>query len=129
MDLPPDIYFRVVNISESYYILLNRLKKIERSALYSTAHKEGGQPHGTQVSDPTARKAERIIVKQEECQRKIKAIEEAWRPLGPRYKDFIKQNFFEKQDMQSIGLPMTIQEKKDVRAFFLIRVAKNLNEI
>lgn len=129
MDLPPDIYFRVVNISESYYVLRNRLKKIENSALFNTAHKEEGQPHGTQVSDPTARKAEKIIEKQEECQRKIKAIEWALNPLGPIYKDFIRLNLFDHRDMQSINLPMTVQEKKDVREFYLTKVARNLNEI
>ena len=128
MQLPIDVYYRVVNISESYYVLLNRLKEIENSVMYNTARKDG-QPHGSQISDTTAHKAERIIVKQEECKRKITAIERALNPLGPLYKDFIKSNLFEHKDLQSIDLPLSPQEKKDVRKFFLIKVAQNLNEI
>lgn len=128
MNLPADVYYRVVNISESYYVLLNRLKKIENSALYNTARKTG-QPHGNQVGNPTAHKAERIIEKQEECERKIKAIEQALNPLGPIYKDFVKLNFFEHRKLNDIDLPMSNQEKKDVRTFFLTKVARNLNEI
>jgi hypothetical protein len=128
MNLPADVYYRVVNISESYYVLRDRLKKIETSVMHNTARKDG-QPHGNQIADTTAHKAEKIIEKQEECERKIKAVERAWSPLGPLYKDFIKLNFFEHNDMQSIDLPMTLQERKEVRAYFLIKLARNLNEI
>lgn len=128
MGLPVDVYYRVVNISESYYVLRNRLKKIESSVLYNTARKDG-QPHGNQVADTTAHKAEQIIEQQEECLRKIKAVEQAINPLGPIYKDFIKLNIFEHKDIKNIDLPMSFQEKKDVRTFFLTKVARNLNEI
>lgn len=128
MNLPADVYYRVVNIAESYYVLLNRLKEIENSVLHNTAPKDG-QPHGNQISRPTEHKAEKILEKQEECKRKINAIERALKPLGPRYKDFIKLNFFEHKDMRSIDLPMSFQEKNDVRHFFLTKVARNLNEI
>jgi len=93
-----------------------------------TVHNDG-QPHGNQVGKPTELKAEKIIEKQEECKRKIKAVERAWNPLGPLYKDFIKLNLFEHKDMESIDLPITLQEKKEVRAYFLIKLARNLNEI
>jgi hypothetical protein len=93
-----------------------------------TPHHDG-QPHGNQVSNPTAQKAESISQKQEECERKIKAVERAWSPLGPLYKDFIKLHFFEHKDLESIDLPMTLQDKKEVRAYFLIKLARNLNEI
>lgn len=128
MNLPADVYYRVVNISESYYVLLDRLKEMENSVMHNTAPKDG-QPHGNQLGDPTAHKAERLIEKQEECDRKIKAIERSLNPLGPIYKDFIKLNFFERKRMNDIDLPMSFQEKKDVRTFFLNRLARNLNEI
>jgi hypothetical protein len=126
--LPMDVYYRVVNISESYYILLNRLKKMENSVLNNTARKDG-QPRGNQVSDTTAQKAEKIIGKQEECERKIKAIEKAMEPLGPLYKDLIRLYFFEHKDMRASDLPISHQEKKDVLAYFLTKLAQNLNEI
>lgn len=128
MNLPVDVYYRVLNISESYYILLKRLKEIENSVLQNTVHSDG-QPHGNQIGQPTEHKAEKIIEKQEECERKIRAIERAWNPLGPLYKDFIKFNFFEHKDIQSIDLPMSLQEKKEVRIYFLTKLARNLNEI
>ncbi|HCM22824.1 MAG TPA: hypothetical protein DHW78_00655 [Ruminococcaceae bacterium] len=128
MDLPADIYYRVINISSSYYALLDRLKKIENSVIYKAPVKDG-QPHGGGISDPTARKTEKIVQKQEECNRKITAIERAWNHLGPIYKDFIKLHFFEHKAIERIDLPMSIQEKEDVRQVFLIQVARNLNEI
>lgn len=128
MQLPIDVYYRVVNISESYYVLLNRLKQIECSIMNNTSHNDG-QPHGNQVGKPTEHKAEKIIEKQEECKRKIKAIERVWNRLGPLYKDFIKLHFFEHKNIKSVDLPMSAQEKQDVRKYFLFKLAQNLNEI
>lgn len=128
MNLPADVYYRVVNISNSYYILLDRLKRMEDSVMNKTVASDG-QPRGNQVGNPTEHKAEKIIEKQTECERKIKAIERAFSVLGPRYQDFIKQHFFEHKVMKDIDLPMSVQEKQDVRTFFLNRVARNLNEI
>ena len=128
MKLPADVLYRVVNISSSYYILINRLKQFECSVMNNTSHNDG-QPHSNQVGKPTEQKAEKIMEKQEECERKIKAVERAWNPLGPIYKDFIKLNLFEHKDIESIDLPMTLQEKKEVRSYFLIKLARNLNEI
>lgn len=128
MNLPADIYYRVVNIAQSYYILLDRLKQVESSVVYRTPHRDG-QPRGNQVSNPTADKAEKITERQAECERKIKAIERAWNVLGPRYKEFIKLHYFEHREIESIDLPMSAQEKKDVRTFFLTKLAMNLHEI
>ncbi len=128
MQLPADVYYRVVNIAESYYVLRDRLKKMENSVLSGTARKDG-QPRGNQISDTTAARAEKIIEKQAECDRKVRAIERAWNILGPLYKEFIRMNFFEHQDARNLDFPMSLEEKKEVRAFFLIRLARNLNEI
>ena len=128
MNLPADVYYRVVNIAQSYYILLNRLKHMESSVMYRTPHSDG-QPHGSQISNPTADKAEKISERQEECERKIKAVERAWNLLGPRYREFIKLHYFEHRKIESIDLPLSPQEKKDVRIFFLIKLARNLHEI
>lgn len=128
MNLPADVYYRVVNIAESYYVLRNRLKKMESSVLFKTVPKDG-QPRGNQVADTTAHKAEQIVERQEECQRKVNAIERALNPLGPIYKDFIRRNLFEHKDMKYIDLPLSLPEKDDVRTFFLNRLARYLHEI
>jgi len=128
MNLPADVYYRVVNIAESYYVLCKRLKEIEDSVLQGTARKDG-QPRGNQISNTTATRAEKIIEKQTECERKINAIERALKPLGPLYKDFIRLNLFEHKKMEAIDLPMSVEEKRDVRIFFLVKLARNLNEI
>ncbi|MVB11365.1 hypothetical protein CAFE_20800 [Caprobacter fermentans] len=128
MQLPKDVYFRVVNIAESYYVLLHRLKEMENSVLNGTARKDG-QPRGSGISNTTATRAEKIIEKQAECERKVRAIERAWHILGPLYQEFIRMNFFEHQDARELDFPMSLEEKKEVRAFFLIKLAQNLNEI
>jgi len=128
MDLPADVYYRVLNIANSYYVLLDRLKIMENSIMFKAAIKDG-QPHGNQLNDPTAHKAETIIHKQEECKRKITAIELTWKHLGPVYRQFINQHLFENKPMESIDLSMSIQEKEDVKKVFLVKLAKNLNEI
>ncbi len=128
MGLPTDVYYRVVNIANSYYVLLDRLKKMESTVMYKAPIKDG-QPRGSQVSNPTEHKAEKIMQKQEECNRKITAIELTWKHLGPVYMEFIKQHFFEHKAMNSIDLPMSFQEKREVKAFFLVKLARNLNEI
>lgn len=126
MNLPADIYYRVVNIASSYYVLLNRLKRIEDSVMYKTAVSDG-QPRGNQVSNPTERKVEKITDKQAECRRKTEAIEQSLKGLGPKYQDFIKHYFFEHK--KSKDFPMSVQEKRDVVIVFLNRLARNLNEI
>lgn len=128
MILPADVYYRVVNIAQSYYILLDRLKEYKNSVLYET-HRSDGQPRGNRISNPTADKAEKKSARQAECERKIKAIERAWNVLGPRYKEFIRLHYFEHRKLESIDLPMTPQEKKDVNTFFLTKLAMNLHEI
>jgi hypothetical protein len=128
MYLPADVYYRVVNIAESYYILLDRLKEMESSVMFKGPIKDG-QPRGNQLSNPTARKAEKIMRKQEECNRKITAIELSLKHVGPVYREFIKQHFFEHKPMESIDLHMSLQDKEDVKQFFLIKLARNLNEI
>ena len=128
MSLPADVYYRVVNIAQSYYILLDRLKEMETSVIYRAPNRDG-QPHGSQVSNPTADKAVKISERQEECERKIKAVERALNVLGPRYREFIKLHYFEHRKIEDIDLPMSPQERKDVRIFFLIRLARYLHEI
>ena len=76
ISLPNDVYRNAVNISKSYYAMLWRRHEIE-DEIISASHAPDGQPGGGGPGDPTGRKAERIIQRQAENERKIKAVEQA----------------------------------------------------
>lgn len=129
INLPNDIYREVVNVAKSYYALLRRRKEIE-DELINASPVSDGQPHGTTPGDPTARKAERIILRQAENDRKIKAVEQAWATFTEPYqREFIKLNLFENIRMEDINLPISLRSMKRLRKKFLINIARNLNEI
>ena len=129
ISLPNDIYWEAVNISKSYYAMLRRREDIESEIINATPAQDG-QPHGTTPSDVTGMKAERIILRQAENDRKINAVEQAWAIFTEPYqREFIKLNLFENIRMESINLPFALITMKRLRKKFLIRVAENLNEI
>lgn len=129
ISLPNDIYREAVNVSKSYYAMLRRRKEIEDEIINASPIQDG-QPHGTTPSDVTGMKAERIILRQAENERKIKAVEQAWAMFSEPYeREFIKLNLFEDIHMKNINLPMSIRSMKRLRHSFLLHVAENLNEI
>jgi len=129
ISLPNDIYRTAVNVSKSYYAMLRRRKEIENEIIHASPVSDG-QPHGTGTSDTTAQKAERIILRQAENERKIKAVEQAWTEFTEPYqREFIKLNLFENIRMDDINLPFAIITMKRMRKRFLVKVAENLNEI
>ena len=129
ISLPNDVYRNAVNISKSYYAMLRRRHEIE-DEIISASHAPDGQPGGGGPGDPTGRKAERIIQRQAENERKIKAVEQAWDEFAEPYqREFIKLNLFENIRMDDINLPVSLRSMKRLRKKFLIQVAENLNEI
>ena len=129
ISLPNDVYRNAVNISKSYYAMLRRRHEIE-DEIISASHAPDGQPGGGGPGDPTGRKAERIIQRQAENERKIKAVEQAWDEFTEPYqREFIKLNLFENIRMDDINLPVSLRSMKRLRKKFLIQVAENLNEI
>jgi hypothetical protein len=129
ISLPNDVYRNAVNISKSYYAMLHRRHEIE-DEIISASHAPDGQPGGGGPGDPTGRKAERIIQRQAENERKIKAVEQAWDEFTEPYqREFIKLNLFENIRMDDINLPVSLRSMKRLRKKFLIQVAENLNEI
>jgi len=129
ISLPNDIYRNAVNISKSYYAMLRRRHEIE-DEIISASHAPDGQPGGGGPGDPTGRKAERIIQRQAENERKIKAVEQAWDEFTEPYqREFIRLNLFENVRMDDINLPVSLRSMKRLRKKFLIQVAENLNEI
>ena len=129
ISLPNDVYRNAVNISKSYYVMLRRRHEIE-DEIIQASHPPDGQPGGGGPGNPTARKAERIILRQAENERKIKAVEQAWDEFTEPYqREFIRLNLFENIRMDDINLPVSLRSMKRLRKKFLIQVAENLNEI
>lgn len=129
ISLPNDVYRMAVNVSKSYYAMLRRRQEIENDIIHESPASDG-QPHGSGTSDTTGQKAERIILRQAENERKIKAVEQAWAIFTePWQREFIRLNFFENIRMDDINLPMAVISMKRLRKTFLIAVAENLNEI
>ena len=133
--LDPDVYSRCVATAKGYYRMLQRQKEIEEEIIHET-HAPDGQPRGSGMGDPTARKVEKILQRQRENDRKIRAVEQAWISFqDKRVRMFIKKNFFEGLLMREIciimpeGTPMAEITMKRYRKKFLIRLAENLFEI
>lgn len=129
ISLPNDVYRTAVNVSKSYYAMIRRQREIEDEIINSSSCSDG-MPHGSGISDTTAQKAERIILRQAENERKIKAVEQAWAIFADTcQREFIKLNFFENIRMDDINLPMAVRSMKRLRKAFLFVVAENLHEI
>ena len=109
--------------------MLRRRKEIEEEIIHESPSFDG-QPKGRNVSDVTARKAERILQRQEENEKRILAVEKAWIAcIDDCEREFIKLNLFEHVRMQDIDLPISIITMKRYRKRFLVRLAENLFEI
>ena len=129
ISLPNDVYYRVVSVAKAYYALIRRQKEIEQEIICQSSASDG-MPRSPSVGNPTANKAERVIARQAEGERKIKAIEQAWAVFSEPYqREFIKLNMFENIQMRDINLPVSIRSMKRIRKAFLYAVAENLNEI
>lgn len=129
INLPNDVYRMAVNVAKSYYAMLRRREEIEDEVI-NASQSSDGQPHGSGISDTTAQKAERILLRQEENERKIKAVEQAWAAFAEPYqREFIRLNLFENIRMEDINLPFAIITMKRLRKKFLIHVAENLHEV
>lgn len=127
--LSPDVYRFCVDIARSYYTLLRRRKEIEEEIIFS-ARSSDGQPHGGGTSNETADKAERIILRQSENEREIKAIEQALSECRDNCeREFVKLNFFEGIWIRDISLPLSDRTMKRYRKQFLVRLAENLHKI
>lgn len=126
--IPNDIYRQCVVIAKSYYAMLQRRRELEESILLGSASTYGGTK-ARGHSDPTARKAERLIAAKERNEWKIRAVEQAWNRIGDdTAKEFIKKNVFEGIGMQYLGLPLSIRTMKRMRAEFISLVAEELGE-
>ncbi len=129
MDLPKDIYSRMVHLAESYDVLRKRRQEIENEILYAHSSLQF-IARGSGVSDPTGHKAEKLILRKKEVERKISAIEQAWESFDtPMHREVIRKNLFEGVPMEQINLPCSVRTMKRIRKRFLTALAENLNEI
>ena len=127
--IPKDIYRQCTLIAKSYYSMLKRRRELEEQILFGSPCSDG-QPKGSGVGDPTARKAERLIAAKERNEQKIRAVEQAWcRMVDEQAREFIKKNLFEGVQMQYVNLPMSIPTMKLLRIKFIRFLAEELDEV
>ena len=126
--LPPDTYHIVLTIAKSYYTLLRRRREIDDAIRWESRQVDG--PPGGAPGNPTARKAERLITKKDQNERKIQAIEKAWNEMSDdTERELIERNLFQKIPMNWINLPMSERSMKRVRRRFLRCLAEELGEL
>lgn len=127
--IPKDIYGMCVVIAKSYYAMLQRKTDREADILHGTVSSDG-QPHGSGVGNPTARKAEALLAVQTRNEEKIAAVRRAMaRMSDDTEREFIKRNLFRHVQMQYIDLPMSIRTMKRTRSQFIRFVAEELGEV
>lgn len=127
--IPKEIYSQCTALAKSYYAMLRRRKELEEQILYGSPCNDG-QPKGSGTGDPTARKAERLVVAKERNEWKIRAVEQAWcRMVDETDRELIKQNLFKQMPMHCIDLPMSVIDMKRTRKKYLTFLAEELGEI
>ena len=136
MKLEPDIYTRCVSIAKAYYRMLRRRDEIDEEIIMAGVNPPDGLPKGQDPGNPTAQKAEKLIARKQENEKKINAVEKAWAECrSDNERDFVKKNLLEGMQMWQIYIPMSngkaMSERtmKRYRKQFLFRLAKNLYEI
>lgn len=127
--IPGDIYRQCVAVAGSYYSMLKRRRELEEQILCGSPCSDG-QPKGSGTGDPTARKAERLVIAKERNEWKIRAVEQAWcRMVDQTERDFVKRNIFERVQMQYIDLTMSMRTMKRVRAKYIRFLAEEMGEV
>jgi hypothetical protein len=129
--LPNHVYNICVDVAKSYYALLQHRRETEEKILHAGKTANDGMPKGSEFSDETANKAQRIIMLQAEANRKIEAIERAWwnSTKNEEERKIIQKNLFEGVPMIYIDTTLSECTMKKIRKRFLLCLAENLYEI
>lgn len=129
--LESDIYSLCLITAHSYYALLRRRDMLAEEIILASPPPPDGQPHGGNFSsNETADKAERLIMRRERLDVKIKAIEQAWNTMpDDTSREFIRLNMFERIGADYIALPLSRKTMYRRRHLFLAELAKDLYEI
>lgn len=129
-NIPKDIYSRCVILAKSYYSLLERRRETEREILLSSPPPRDGMPGHTGVGNPTAAKAERLMRRSAELDRKIKALQDAMETMPDESaREFIRKNLYGRIPIKYIVLPISERTMKRIRRTYLVQLAINLFEI
>ena len=128
--MPKDIYSRCTILAKSYYNLLARRREKEREILLSSPPPGDGMPRSHGNGNPTAAKAERLIMCKDELDRKIKALQSAMEAMpDDTAREFIRKNLYDRLPMRYIDSPLPEISMKRIRRKFICLVAINLGEI
>ena len=108
-----------------------------REEIISASPSRDGQPGGTELSDQTARKAERLAGNKKLCrlELEIKAVEEAYSSLSPEWQKVVRVRFWSNRWKNMPYMWMEIQtsyreaQLKRIAGTFVKMVARNLGEI
>jgi len=116
--LPDTLYRRVIALIRDY----DRLKDEYHEVLHSGGQRPDGQPRGTQVSNPTERKAIRMALISSE----LKAVEQAIVVIPHEYRNGVQDNVTYQVRYPDDADPRTYRRWKQR---FIYSVAANMNYI
>ena len=119
MTIDKDIYQFCVDVAHAYHTLLKRQIVLEQELTLAQ-----GSHSGTE-------EGRSALLRQEENEREIQAIEQAWDDAARDdvERTFIRLNLFQGILMKYIDLPMEIKSMKRCRRRFLEHLARNLHKI
>ena len=114
-------------ICSRYLTMKRQLDFLRKEIIHGSAGPADGMPRGSGTGDPTARKAERLIVSLARVEEKIRAVEDALDALpDDEAKYLIRKNIFEGVPIKSVDVHMSESTCKRVREAYILRVAVNL---
>lgn len=123
------MYQRNVRLAKCYYFWLRQRRDIQRDILYASAAPGDGMPRASGNGDPTAAKAEKLIARLAEVDRKIDAMQKALDALpDEESRVLVRKNLFDHLPMQYIPVSMSERTMKRVRAQYIRLVAEYMGE-
>ena len=123
------MYQRNARLAKCYYFWLKQRRDIERDILYASAGPGDGMPRGSGNGDPTAAKAEKLIARLAEVDRKIQAMQKAMDALpDEECRVLVRKNLYDHLPMQYIPVNMSERTMKRVRAQYIRLVAEYMGE-
>lgn len=127
--IPKEVYQRNARLAKCYYFWLKQRRDIERDILYASAGPGDGMPRGGGNGDPTAAKAEKLIARLGEVDRKIHALQEAMDAMPDEdARVLIRKNLYDHIPLQYIPVNMSESTMKRTRALYIRLVAEKMGE-
>ena len=133
--IPWEIYRECTLIAKSYYDLLEQRRDIEKEILLGSNAPADGMPRSPGVGDPTEQKAEALIQRKAEVEKKIHALQTAFEHLEEEWeRKLIRLNLFREQRipmecLTAHGVNVCVRTMKQKRREFILDVAQLLGMI